>query len=158
MSIKCPICGAPLQGSFCEYCGYRMESGSAGKKKSSEGSAAAQQRRSLEDLDREIRAESAASGQKSTYQKQQAWMPRQTEAQPVYASVRAESRYSRLTASLLCFFFGVFGVHRFYVRKIGSGLLWLLTFGLFGLGWLVDIIMLLTGTFTDDKGLPLKTW
>ena len=43
-------------------------------------------------------------------------------------------------ALFLCFFFGTFGVHRFYEGKMGTGLLYFFTFGLFGIGWLVDMV------------------
>lgn len=56
---------------------------------------------------------------------------------------------SKLVTFLLCWFLGVFGVHRFYVGKIGTGILWLLTGGLFGVGVLVDMIMILTNSFRD---------
>ncbi len=39
-------------------------------------------------------------------------------------------------------FFGVFGIHRFYMGKIGTGILWLLTGGLFLCGWLYDFCTL----------------
>lgn len=59
--------------------------------------------------------------------------------------------------AIICFFLGELGIHRFVVGKIGTGILWLLTFGLFGVGYIVDFIMILCGTFTDKSGqkIPL---
>jgi TM2 domain-containing membrane protein YozV len=42
-------------------------------------------------------------------------------------------------AWLLLVFLGLFGIHRFYMGKIITGILWLLTGGLLGLGWLYDL-------------------
>jgi TM2 domain-containing membrane protein YozV len=49
---------------------------------------------------------------------------------------------SKGVAYLLWFFLGVFGAHRFYLEKIGTGVLYLLTFGVFGIGWLIDLFTL----------------
>lgn len=54
--------------------------------------------------------------------------------------------------AIVCFFLGELGIHRFVVGKIGTGILWLFTFGLFGIGYIVDFIMILCGTFTDKTG------
>ncbi len=45
-------------------------------------------------------------------------------------------------AYVLWFFFGLLGIHHFYLGKVGRGLLWLLTGGLFAIGWLVDLFTL----------------
>ena len=50
---------------------------------------------------------------------------------------------SKWAAFLLCFFLGVFGAHKFYELKPGMGVLYILTLGLFGIGWLVDLIVIL---------------
>lgn len=57
---------------------------------------------------------------------------------------------------LLCFFLGAFGVHRFYVGKIGTGILMLLTLGGFGIWTLVDFIIIVTGSFRDKQDRVIK--
>ncbi len=57
---------------------------------------------------------------------------------------------------LLEIFLGTLGIHRFYVGKIGTGILWLITGGWFGIGWLVDLIMVACGKFKDKQGRVIK--
>jgi len=57
---------------------------------------------------------------------------------------------------LLCFFVGFLGIHRFYVGKIGTGILQLLTFGGFGIWTMVDFIMIVVGNFRDKDGQLIK--
>ena len=68
------------------------------------------------------------------------------------------SNKSRLVALLLCIFLGEFGAHRFYVGKIGTGLLYLFTAGLFGIGWIIDLVKICLGSFRDNVGEPLRKW
>ncbi len=63
-----------------------------------------------------------------------------------------------LPAVLLCFLFGVFGVHRFFVGKVGTGLLQLFTFGGLGIWAFIDLIILICGAFTDSDGRKLVQW
>lgn len=57
---------------------------------------------------------------------------------------------------LLCYFLGVLGIHRFYVGKIGTGILMIITFGGFGIWVIVDMVLIATGSFKDKQGLLVK--
>jgi TM2 domain-containing membrane protein YozV len=65
---------------------------------------------------------------------------------------------SRLAAALLCFFLGVFGVHRFYLRKTWTAILMILTLGGLGIWTLVDLIFIATGSFRDKEGKRVYRW
>lgn len=77
-------------------------------------------------------------------------------AEQNYAPQQPISPKSKGTTAVLCFFLGAFGIHRFYVGKVGTGILWLLTLGLGGIGVLVDFIMILCGSFKDCYGALIK--
>ncbi len=69
------------------------------------------------------------------------------------------SERSRLTALLLCIFLGIFGIHRFYCGRIGSGI------AMIFLGWLtlgiwplIDLILIATGSFKDGEGKLITDW
>ncbi len=72
------------------------------------------------------------------------------------AGVLYKSNKSWLTELLLCIFLGFLGIHRFYAGKIGTGIIWLLTGGVFGIGWIIDLIVIICGKFKDGKGLYIK--
>ncbi|MDR2459358.1 MAG: TM2 domain-containing protein [Deltaproteobacteria bacterium] len=59
-------------------------------------------------------------------------------------------------ATVLCFFLGGLGVHRFYAGKIVTAIIMLLTLGGFGIWTAIDLIYLICGKFTDSKGFPIN--
>ena len=146
--MRCPNCGAEANTAFCEYCGTEMP---------------------IERVETQsINADSVVvnnyyygSDQASS---QSSYNPYQQQQEPRVVYVMADaaalgvSPKSRLAALLLCLFLGVFGAHRFYLGRIGLGILYLLTFGLFGIGYLVDLILILVGSIKDSNGLPVKNW
>jgi hypothetical protein len=74
------------------------------------------------------------------------------------ATVSPRRRGVALPLALLFFLLPVGGLQRFYVGKVGTGIVWLLTFGLLGIGQIIDAILILTGNFKDDHGRPLVMW
>lgn len=127
VETKCQVCGAPMENGRCGYCGY------VGKK------------------------EETQYGQQNV---QGATVPPQIviNNQTVNNAgiIHGVSRKNKMVALLLCIFLGYFGAHKFYVGKGGAGILYLFTGGLFGIGWFIDIILIATGSFKDEFGLPLK--
>lgn len=63
-----------------------------------------------------------------------------------------KSSKSFVAAILLCFFLGSLGIHRFYVGKIGTGILQIITLGGLGIWVLIDFIMIIIGKFSDSEG------
>jgi TM2 domain-containing membrane protein YozV len=68
----------------------------------------------------------------------------------------SKSDKSFIAALLLCVFFGGLGVHRFYVGKIGTGILMLLTLGGLGIWAFIDLIIICVQQFRDSKGLLVQ--
>lgn len=56
---------------------------------------------------------------------------------------------------VLVILWGMIGAHRFYLRKPFTGLLWMSTFGLGGLGWIIDIVRIASGSLKDGYGQPI---
>ena len=72
--------------------------------------------------------------------------------------ITSTSYKSRKVALMRCLFGGLFGLHYFYVGRIGKGLLYIFTMGFFMIGWLVDIFKILIGRFEDQYGDYLIEW
>jgi len=86
-----------------------------------------------------------------------------TQSQNMYSGGSVNENYppgyvpkSWTVTLVLLIFLGLFGAHRFYVGKVLTGILVLLTFGGFGVWWLIDLILICTNKFTDKQGYVLK--
>ena len=65
---------------------------------------------------------------------------------------------SRMVALLFCILFGFLGVHRFYLGKIGTGILMLCTLGCFGIWTMIDLILIALGSFRDKQKRRVLKW
>ena len=69
---------------------------------------------------------------------------------------RSTSEFYAPRVLLLCFWGGVLGIHRFYVGKVFTGVLQLITLGGFGIWWIIDMCMIGSGNVTDNEGNSLQ--
>ena len=156
MMTRCSICGAPLSGRVCEYCGtkaqgsgfdgaFQTEARDWGRKAQDWGRQAGQQ---AQEWGREAREWGRDMKGRFT----------QRTAEPGTAAsegVRVSTR-SKWIALVLCLLLGRWGIHRLYVGKIGTGLLYMATKGFGYAGVILDLILILTDSFTDAQGRPLR--
>ena len=111
-------------------------------------------------LDAHIKCPSCGS---TTFVEEKTEPPKPAEPVIEYRTIRETiyvkptlSERNRWVALALCLVFGVFGVHRFYVGKNATGVIYALTFGCFGIGAFIDFLMILFGCFRDKEGLVLS--
>ena len=71
-----------------------------------------------------------------------------------YSVITSDKR--KMVALILAILLGWIGGHRYYVGRIWTGLLYTFTFGFFLIGLILDIIAILTGSFKDSSGAPLR--
>lgn len=129
-SHHCPNCGSAFDGAFCPICGVKY-----GTKP-----------RRCPRCGREYYTPACpdcgyAPGQEAARESGSGLSGSYAERIPVSPPVGKAC--SKWVALLLCLFLGVVGAHKFYERKIGIGIVYIFTGGLFGIGVIVDIIRLI---------------
>ena len=77
-------------------------------------------------------------------------------AKAAISELKPRQEKSGLVALILCFFFGALGIHRFYSGHIAIGLIQLFTFGGCLIWCLIDLLIILTGAYSDSDGAPMK--
>lgn len=153
--MKCSNCGAEVEGNFCTKCGTPAQNITS--QQPVNVGAVQQQNPTVQQV--------SSQGSQGNAAQKVAYQPPTIVINNTNSNVNTNhngfadngiSVKSRWLALVLCFFFGALGVHRFYVGKVGTGILWLFTLGLCGFGVLIDFLMILFGSFTDSSHRFLK--
>lgn len=126
LSKKCPRCSTETTGAFCPTCGYSFAQ--------PENAAPPPNYQAPPIIITNANTNNVSSGY-------------------THGGISIKSKWIAL---ILCLLFGMWGVHRFYVGKVGTGLIWLFSGGVFAIGWILDLIMIVSGGFTDSAGCFLK--
>ncbi len=80
------------------------------------------------------------------------------EGSAMFGFTTPSSHKSRMVALLLCFFFGFAGIHHLYVGRYGMWILYMMTLGFFGIGWIWNLFQILIGSYRDRYGHYLIRW
>lgn len=150
--MQCPSCGANVNSAFCGYCGAKMPVERVETQSFHGGTVV------VNNYYYDNPPSSGNQGPSPSFNKNM--------GPGMYANAYAgsapyaapSSPKSRLAAVLLCVFLGVFGAHRFYLGHMLIGFVYLFTLGAFGIGWLVDLVLLLLGRSKDGNGLRVTEW
>lgn len=119
---SCPHCGAPNgETKFCQHCGETI------------------------DADCVVCPKCGKQVMELRQQRQTPVVINNTNTNTAHASVRVGMgrMKNKWVAFFLCLFLGILGVHKFYEGKVVLGIVYLFTGGLFGIGWIIDTIVLL---------------
>ena len=164
----CPSCGveAGNDGKICPECGNKYFTGSCRECGYSESKAKApyvyQPANTAKSDDGEGNEEKKIdlSGKGYTAQElflaEMALNKKSGSAPDMSFFMPQKSKCSKSTALILCLLFGWLGAHQYYVGNSKKGMLYLMTFGLFFAGVIMDAVAIYRGDFTDSKGLPLS--
>lgn len=120
----CPNCGAPLEKKYCMYCGEQIDPDCVVCPKCGKQTGKLKDDKIIINNSSSSSASAAASASSRVY-------------------VHAGKPKNKWVSFFLCLFGGVFGLHKFYEGKIGMGILYLCTAGLFVIGWIIDIFSIL---------------
>ena len=133
--MRCPRCGNEYEGKFCPECGlaadYKVFCPKCGIQHNKRF------------------CPECGTPAPDLQQPQKAQQPPPQQPAPVIINnttttvVRGGYEKNKWVALLLCFFFGFAGAHKFYEGKVGMGVLYFFTVGLFGVGAIIDFISLL---------------
>lgn len=140
--MKCPNCNGESGGKFCQFCGSEMP---------------------YQGPDTVINDNRTTIINNNTYnqmvvineEEPAPTFPLAQKLVPGQYKLTSHSEKDRQTALVLCIVFGWCGAHYFYVGRREMGILYLLTLGLAGIGWMVDIVRIALGVFPDSMGLNL---
>lgn len=145
---KCPNCGAPLMDFHCIYCGYEVPSDYERVKRFAQ--------EFTEDVKSNLGPATQEWVDKAKQQAQNSQNAWYNQKRTGYGQEVSDK--SRTLTLILLLFLGVWGIHHFYNGRIVLGIFYIFTWGFFGVGWLIDLVLILTGSYKDAKGRPVVVW
>lgn len=146
----CPECGKPVKSKFCPHCGAAVVDADGTQLVTSENTSVSQPAVQTIQSEQPVQVPQVTAQQptiiinnvsNSSSSASASAAATAVNAAPVYVARKVCNKW---TAFLLCFFLGFFGAHKFYEGKAGMGILYIFTMGLLGIGWFVDMIVILT--------------